>query len=47
MVAEEEMNAGMRNTDQWLEQNKEPYLKFYDEAFLRKQWADLCDVVQK
>ncbi|GMT15781.1 hypothetical protein PFISCL1PPCAC_7078 [Pristionchus fissidentatus] len=36
---------GMRNTDQWLPTARAPYLKHYDEAFLRKQWADLCDVV--
>ena len=35
----------MRNTDQWMAQAREPYLKHYDEAFLKKQWADLCDVV--
>lgn len=35
----------MRNTDQWLPTARQPYLKHYDEAFLKKQWADLCDVV--
>uniref|UniRef100_A0A183VDB7 AB hydrolase-1 domain-containing protein n=1 Tax=Toxocara canis TaxID=6265 RepID=A0A183VDB7_TOXCA len=36
---------GMRNTDQWLPDTKEAYLKFYPEEFVTKQWADLCDVV--
>jgi len=38
---------GMRNSDQWLPDAREVYLKFYDEAFFRKQWADLCDVVNQ
>ncbi|GMT23021.1 hypothetical protein PFISCL1PPCAC_14318 [Pristionchus fissidentatus] len=36
---------GMRNTDHWLASAKAPYLAHYDEAFLKKQWADVCDVV--
>ena len=35
----------MKNTDQWLAASREPYLRHYDNAFLKKQWADLCDVV--
>lgn len=36
---------GMRNTKQWLQSSREPYLEHYSEEFFSKQWADLCDVV--
>uniref|UniRef100_A0AC34QBS9 AB hydrolase-1 domain-containing protein n=1 Tax=Panagrolaimus sp. JU765 TaxID=591449 RepID=A0AC34QBS9_9BILA len=36
---------GMRNTKQWLQKSREPYLEHYSEEFFSKQWADLCDVV--
>lgn len=37
----------MRNTDQWLPDAIEAYLKYYPKEFVEKQWADLCDVVQQ
>uniref|UniRef100_A0A0M3ILW0 AB hydrolase-1 domain-containing protein n=1 Tax=Ascaris lumbricoides TaxID=6252 RepID=A0A0M3ILW0_ASCLU len=37
---------GMRNTEQWLPDAMEAYLKFYSKEYVTKQWADLCDVVQ-
>ncbi|KAL6734565.1 hypothetical protein Aduo_005092 [Ancylostoma duodenale] len=39
--------SGMKNTDHWLASARAPYLSHYTEDFLRKQWADLCDVVQQ
>uniref|UniRef100_F1L5N5 Valacyclovir hydrolase n=1 Tax=Ascaris suum TaxID=6253 RepID=F1L5N5_ASCSU len=38
---------GMRNTEQWLPDAMEAYLKFYSKEYVTKQWADLCDVVQQ
>ncbi|VDN35855.1 unnamed protein product, partial [Gongylonema pulchrum] len=38
---------GMRNTEQWMPDAMEVYLKHYPKEFVTKQWADLCDVVQQ
>ncbi|CAJ0963376.1 unnamed protein product, partial [Mesorhabditis belari] len=38
---------GMRDTDLWLPNARAPYLAHYSNDFLKKQWADLCDVVQE
>uniref|UniRef100_A0A0R3RFV0 AB hydrolase-1 domain-containing protein n=1 Tax=Elaeophora elaphi TaxID=1147741 RepID=A0A0R3RFV0_9BILA len=38
---------GMRNTNQWLPDAIEVYLKHYPKEFVEKQWADLCDVAQQ
>uniref|UniRef100_A0AC34RE29 AB hydrolase-1 domain-containing protein n=1 Tax=Panagrolaimus sp. JU765 TaxID=591449 RepID=A0AC34RE29_9BILA len=37
---------GLRNTDQWLDAAREPFLTHYSNDFFSKQWADLCDVVE-
>ncbi|CAI4232215.1 unnamed protein product [Auanema sp. JU1783] len=39
--------SGMRNTDHWLPSARAPYLAHYSDDYLKKQWADLCDVVQQ
>ncbi|CAJ0919719.1 unnamed protein product, partial [Mesorhabditis belari] len=38
---------GLRNTDQWLPAERAPYLKHYTNEFLKKQWADNCDMVEE
>ncbi|CAI5441928.1 unnamed protein product [Caenorhabditis angaria] len=38
---------GMRETNHWLPNARQPYLDFYPESYLRTQWAALCDVVQQ
>ncbi|VDK82824.1 unnamed protein product [Onchocerca ochengi] len=38
---------GMRNTDEWLPDAMEPFLKHYPKEFVKKQWIDLCNVVQQ
>ncbi|GMT22207.1 hypothetical protein PFISCL1PPCAC_13504, partial [Pristionchus fissidentatus] len=40
-----EFFKGLRNTDQWMASTKKPYLEHCTEDFLRKQWADNCDLV--
>ncbi|CAD5214649.1 unnamed protein product [Bursaphelenchus xylophilus] len=38
---------GTRNTDQWLPETLEPYIRHYPEEFVREEWAAICDVVHK
>ncbi|MCP9262335.1 Valacyclovir hydrolase [Dirofilaria immitis] len=38
---------GMRNTDEWLPDAIEPFLIHYPEEFVKKQWIDLCNVIQQ
>ncbi|GMT22198.1 hypothetical protein PFISCL1PPCAC_13495, partial [Pristionchus fissidentatus] len=40
-----EVFKGLRNTDQWHPLMKKAYLDHCSEDFLRKQWADICDLV--
>lgn len=37
----------MRNTDQWLPDTMEAFLNHYPEEFVKKQWIDLCNVIQQ
>ncbi|CAD5214651.1 unnamed protein product [Bursaphelenchus xylophilus] len=38
---------GIRNTDLWLPDMREKYLKFCTDEFLKVQWAALCDVIHE
>ncbi|VIO94966.1 Alpha/beta hydrolase, putative [Brugia malayi] len=38
---------GMRNTDQWLPDTMKAFLPYYPEEFVKKQWTDLCNVIQQ
>uniref|UniRef100_A0A0R3RJE8 AB hydrolase-1 domain-containing protein n=1 Tax=Elaeophora elaphi TaxID=1147741 RepID=A0A0R3RJE8_9BILA len=38
---------GMRNTDQWLPDTMNAFLNHYPEEFVKKQWTDLCNVIQQ
>ncbi|KAI6238484.1 putative alpha/beta hydrolase [Aphelenchoides fujianensis] len=37
----------LRNTDGWMDEMKDPFLRHMDEDFLRVQWAAICDVVHE
>ncbi|EJD73683.1 hypothetical protein LOAG_18906 [Loa loa] len=38
---------GMRNTDQWSPDTMELFLPYYPVEFVKKQWMDLCHVIQQ
>lgn len=39
--------SGMRNTDQWLPDTMKAFLPYYSEEYVKKQWIDLCNVIQQ